>query len=315
MIATATALLAQASLWQRMMDTPLYHQALLGSVAIAIVCGVLSVFVVLKRMSFIGQGISHAAFGGVGVAVLVELALMLYWPDIASKMQSGGSMTLLRDAIVAAFCVATAVTIGFVSRRGMVAEDTAIGISLVAAMALGVILVDIRSQFQATASFESILFGNVFFISAADVWLAWILALIVLTLVMGMFKELAFFTFDEETAFVFGVRTNMIYYGLLVALGLAIVVAMKSLGVILASALLILPGASARLWSNRIGIVTLLSTIISIGGVAGGIVLAISLQTVPPGAVIVLTLTAFFVLSYLLRLIRQKFTRQGRRLN
>jgi zinc transport system permease protein len=303
-------MLALEGLWQRLVDTPLYHQAFAGSVAIALLCGVLSVFVVLKRMSFIGQGISHAAFGGVGVAVLVELLLVMRWPQLASGMDSSGAMSLLRDAIIAVFCVATAIGIGVISRRGKLAQDTAIGISLVAAMAVGVILVDIRSRYRATASFESILFGSIFFIARMDVWTAWILAIVVVALVLLLFKEMVFFAFDEETAAVFGVPTTMLYYGLLTCLGLAIVVAMKSLGVILASALLILPGASARFWSRRIGVVTFLSALISVGGLAGGLLLSIALRNVPPGAVIVLTLTGIFVLSYAVQAVRRAMARR-----
>ncbi|MFB3892080.1 MAG: metal ABC transporter permease [Phycisphaerae bacterium] len=303
-------ILAQAGLLERFLHNPLYQQSLAGGLGIAVLCGLLSVFVVLKRMSFIGQGISHAAFGGVGVAVLVEAMLSAYWPTLAAALGVNDSSSMLRDGIIALFCVAAAVLIGYLSRRGPVAEDTAIGICLVAAMALGVILLDIRSRYGTPpATFESILFGSIFFITPSDVWLAWILALLVCLAVVSLFKELVFFAFDEETAGAFGVRTGLLYYGLLVALGLSIVVALKSLGVILASALLILPGATARFWSNRIGVVTALSVIISAVGLAVGLALAVYLGTPPPGAVIVLTLTAFFVLSYVLYLIRRAAAR------
>ena len=81
-------------------------------------------------------------------------------------------------------------------------------------------------------------------------WVAWGVAVLVTALVAALFKELVFFTFDEEAATVFGVRTGALYYGLLACLGVAVVAAMRSLGVILATGLLILPGAIARCWSS-----------------------------------------------------------------
>lgn len=297
--------LAQAGLWERIADNILYQQALAGGMAIALLCGLLSVFVVLKRMSFIGQGISHAAFGGVGVALLAEVYIAMHWPHVTSSADWPQQAVLLRDAVVAVFCIATALVIGMISRRGKVAEDTAIGICLVAAMALGAVLLSAVAQHGTAPSFESILFGDIYFIGRVDVIVAWSLAIAVLALVAGLFKELVFMAFDEETAAVFGVRTRLLYYGLLVALGLAIVVAMKSLGVVLASALLVLPGAAARFWSNRVGWIVVTSTVFSVAGLVGGLLLVIWRRLImPPGAVIVLLLTGLFIVSYVVNGIR-----------
>jgi hypothetical protein len=118
-------MLAQ-TVWQRFWQYQFYQNALAGGVAIALLCSVLSVFVVLKRVAFAGQGISHAAFGGAGLALLLELFL----PPLR--------MPILRDAVIAAFCVITALVIGRIARQRRLGEDSAIGICLVAAMALGV---------------------------------------------------------------------------------------------------------------------------------------------------------------------------------
>ena len=247
-------------------------------------CGVLSVFVVLKRMAFIGQGISHAAFGGVGFALLVGV--------FASAVRG----PMARDVIIAAFCVATALVIGLIARRGRVAEDTAIGIILVAGMALGVLLLDIRSLGWAgyTPPVHDILFGDLLFLRTVEIAAVWVLAGVVCVMTVSFFKELVFFIFDEETAQAFGVRTGVLYYGLLVFLALAVVAAMRTLGVILASALLILPGASARRLSRRIGRIVMLSGFIGVAGVTGGFFLTILLQEVTFGAVIVFVLCGIF---------------------
>ncbi len=307
MIGGAVAI-ASTGLWQRFLDNPFYHNALAGGLAIALMCSVLSVFVVLKRMAFIGQGISHAAFGGVGVALLAGLIFQ------------GARPVLVRDGIIACFCVGAALIIGFLTRRGRLAEDTAIGIILVSAMALGVVLLDARGrlldwliatgrlqrgQIGYTPGFHDILFGNILFISRQEVILAWLMAAAVVAFVAGLFKELVFFAFDEEAARVFGVPTGALYYGLLVLLGLAVVVAMRSLGVILAAGLLVLPGASARLLSGRIGWVTVLSAVVGVAGLTVGLFLSIYLRFLSPGPVIVLTLAGIFALSYAARRLRR----------
>lgn len=300
--------------WQRLAENTFYHQALLGGLAIALLCSVLSVWVVLKRMAFIGEGIAHGAFGGVGVALLAGLAF--------ASMRS----ELARDAVICAFCVSGAIIIGALTRRGKLHEDTAIGIVLVAAMALGLLLIDLRAvwlqrlieagsvqreQIGYTPSFHDILFGNILFITRQQVIAAWILAGVIVLAVVAFFKELVFFTFDEETASVFGVRTNLLYYGLLICLGLAVVAAMRSLGVVMASALLILPGASARCWSNRIGWVTVLSAILGTTGLMAGLLLSIYLRHFSPGGVIVMTLCAIFLVSFLARHARRGRKREA----
>ena len=287
-----------------------FHWPLLGGAAIAMLSGLLSVLVLLKRMSFIGQGISHAAFGGVGLAFLGSLAAAAWGWGAADLWGS-----LFRDGIIALFCVLAAVAIGFITRRGRFAEDTSIGIVLVAAMALGVLLVDIRqhwldqllragqltrAEVGYTVGFHNILFGDILSLGPAETIAAWALAAIVILWMAALFKELVFFAFDEETATVFGVRTSLLYYGLLVLLGLAIVAALRGLGVILASALLVLPGASARSLSNRVGVVTFLSAAIAVLGLAGGFLLSLWLDYLTPGPVIVLTLCVLCAACYAL---------------
>ena len=301
------------SVWQRIAEYGFYGNAFLGGLAVSLTCSVLSAFVVLRRMAFIGQGVSHAAFGGVGAAMLAGVALASVRP------------TMARDVIVAAFCIATAVIIGYLSRKGKLSEDVAIGIALAAAMAIGVLLLDIRAgwleelartgrldrtELGYTPSFHDILFGNIYLITGTEVALAWILAAVVIGAMALTFKELVFAAFDEETATVFGVRTGLMYYGLLVALGLAIVAAMRTVGVVMVSALLVLPGASARYWSGRIGWVTIISAALGAVGLTGGLLLTVWLRhNLSPGAVIVLTMTAIFLVSYFVSAIRRRLKR------
>lgn len=309
--------LAADSLAARLLTDPTYLRVLVGTACIALVSGVLSVFVVLKRMAFIGQGISHAAFGGAGVALL----LGLYVPAVRPALG--------QDVIIAVFCVLTAVAIGHLSRRGRLTEDASIGICLAGAMALGMLLIDLRALLYGqllaggqlsrqevgySVDLGNLLFGDVLmsFGHWADVAVAGALAAGVVLAVLALYKELVFFAFDSEAATVFGVPGGVLYYGLLVALGLAVVAAMRTMGVILTSALLVLPGATARCGSRQIGWVFLASTLTAVGGALAGFYVAVWLSAwvdVSVGPVIVLTLFAIFVVAYLLRTWRDRADR------
>jgi zinc transport system permease protein len=277
-----------ASVWSRFLEYPFYHNALIAGVAVAVACAVLSVFIVYKRMAFIGQGVSHAAFGGVGAALLLQI----YLPAFETPY--------LRDTVIAVFCVGTGLLIGRFSRGRRVTEDSAIGICLVASMALGMLLLDLRKGLGYTPPFHSILFGSILQIPRAAVWVACAEAAIAVALVLAFFKELVFFTCDEEAAEVFGVRTGLIYYGLLVCIALTIVVAMRLLGVILCSALLILPGSIASLWSHHIRRVLLVAAVCAVACVTAGLFLSIAFQHLSTGPLIVLVLCGVFGVSWLL---------------
>lgn len=292
------------SLWERFAQFAFYQHALVAGLAIAIGCAVLSVFVVHRRMAFIGQGVTHAAFGGVGAALLLELLL----PALRHP--------LLRDAIVAVFCVATAILIGRIGRQRRVGSDSAIGIVLVVAMAVGVILLDLRTEWvrrmaasgelrevwQGYApSFHDILFGSILSVTRAEVWLAVAVTTVIVLWVMLNFRGLLFYAVDEEAATAFGLPTSYLHYGLLVALGLMIVVAMRLLGVILVSALLILPGVTAGLWSRRI--LRVMGGAVAIAAVSLVVGLAASMQirVLSTGPVIVVVLALIFLGSWLVR--------------
>jgi len=301
-------MLADGSVWQRLMEYQFYQNALLAGLAIALLCGVLSVFVVLRGMAFIGQGISHAAFGGAGLALL--LGLFIPW--------LGGPIA--RDVVVAVFCVATALLIGRIGRQKRVGHDSAIGICLVAAMAGGVVLLNIRTalyqraaaagrleDFSAgyTPSFHDLLFGNILSIPRLEVWLTVAVVIVLLAAVLAVYKELVFLSFDAEAAEAFGVPTWLVYYGLLAVLGITIVLAMRLLGVILASAMLILPGVAGGFWSRRVEVVTAASVLCAMVSVVLGLLLSMWIEVLSTGPVIVLTLCGVLAASYLAdRLVR-----------
>jgi zinc transport system permease protein len=262
----------------------LYWPSIVTGLAVAALCSLLSVLVVLKRMAFIGQGISHAAFGGIGVAGALGLVGAAMTPG-----QSAGQFF-----VVLAFCLAAGLLIGWLSDRGGTEADTAIGIVLVATMALGAILI-LRAR--TNVSLESFLFGDILAVSWADAAIGWAVAVGVLVTLWAVRRPLVFWAFDPTVARALGVSDRAMNVLLMILLSLATVTAMKLAGVVLATAMLVLPGALALRVSRRSGVVLVLAGVAALLGVLGGIVVSFELNW-PTGASIVCVLAGLFAVAW-----------------
>lgn len=266
----------------------LFWPPCIAAVALAALCAPLSVLVVLKRLAFIGQGISHAGFGGIGLAAVFGLA--------AADLSPMGSAA--QFAVVVAFCVAAALAVGALSGgrgSGQTQPDTAIGIILVASMALGAVLLKVYAP---RFNWESFLFGSLIGTGWPDAAVAAAVALVVVLSFWIIRRPLIFWAFDESGAESFGTRTGPVRLILLVLLALATVTAMKLAGVVLASALLVLPGAAATKLSDHLRPVFVASFIIAFIGVIGGLVLSFEYPKCSPGPAIVAILVTLFALSH-----------------
>ncbi|MGQ0629309.1 MAG: metal ABC transporter permease [Phycisphaerales bacterium] len=271
---------------------------LVAGLAIALMCSVLSVLVVVRRLGFIGQGISHSAFGGVGVAALLAAAGVIV---------PGGAAEF---GVIAIFCTGAALGMTFVGQgrredgRGAVSVDAAIGLFLVGSMAAGGLLVQ-GAQRVAQAngraadmrSWESILFGSILVNGPMDAWLGWGVALAVLGAAWWWRRPLLFQTLDDQTAEAFGVPTAMVRGLVTVLLAVAVVTSMKLAGVVLATALLVLPGATALKLTDRLGPCLTIAVATGMVGVLSGITLSLLLDW-QPGPCIVLVMTGEFALAW-----------------
>jgi ABC-type Mn2+/Zn2+ transport system permease subunit len=247
--------------------------ALIAGVMISVICGVISNFVVLKRLSFLGAGISHAAFGGVALGVLLEV----------DPLYTG-----------IAFTWALTMLIGYVSREGHLGEDTAIGIAYVAAMALGTIFLGFARSYNFDVF--GYLFGNILAVTDTDLIVTAVLGVAIL-LALGLFrKELVFLAFDEEMAQVVGLPVRFLYYLLLTIMALTVVIAIKVVGIVLVSALLVLPGATSLQLTKNIVPMVGLSILCGVVSTLSGLYLSYTLD-LASGATIVLTATLLFGVS------------------
>jgi zinc transport system permease protein len=257
------------------------QRALVAGILVAVLCAVFSVFVVLKRLSFIGVGISHSAFGGVALGFLLGLS-----PTLTAILFSG----------------AVALLIGFVNRRGRVHEDTAIGIFFSLTMALGIFLIGISKRYN--VDLFGYLFGNILAITRGDLLLVVVLVPVVLSFVFAIFKELLFISFDEEVARASGVPVNAIYYLFLLAMAVTIVIAIKLIGIVLVSALLVLPGATGRQLVKNYRGMMVYSVAVGVLCTVGGLLLSYYLN-LASGATIVLLSGLLFFLALLLARVRK----------
>jgi ABC-type Mn2+/Zn2+ transport system permease subunit len=251
------------------------QRALLAGTVIGVVCAVIGVYVVLKGMSFIGAGISHASFGGVALGFVL------------------GTNPVLTAVL---FCMATAWGIGLASRKTRIKEDSAVGIFFASTMALGVLLIGLMHGY--TVDLFGYLFGSILAVTREDLWITVGVGVGILAVVGVFFKELLFVTFDAEMAAVIGLPAGRIYFLLISLVALTVVISMKVVGVVLVSALLVTPAAAAYQLTEDFRRMMTLSVLLGLASTIGGLLLSYKIDTAS-GATIVLLSTCMFTVAAL----------------
>jgi ABC-type Mn2+/Zn2+ transport system permease subunit len=231
--------------------------------------------VVLRNMSYIGHGLSHAIFGGYAVAGLIGINLFLG---------------------AGAWGVLTALTIGAIVRRRPIGSDAAIGVVTTAAFAFGLAIVQLYGSPGRNA--DALLFGNVLGVTWADVWLIVGVSVAALIFIFVGYRQLLFTTFDAEVAQATGVRTNLVDGLLMVLLSATVLATMNVMGVTLIAANLVVPAVVARMLTDSFG--RMLGYAGVIGAVSGFVGMNASYHLdVASGPTIVLTAALFFILAFI----------------
>ena len=269
---------------QDLVEFDFWRRAVIGGVALAAACSMLSVFVVLRRMSFIGQGISHSAFGGVALGALL----------FAGMPHS----TLLIELTAFIFCACVAVGIAYAAGRGGIGEDSAIGVFFSFSMALGVIFLKQTTGYTQDA--YSFLFGSIVAISRTDLYVLLTMSSLTLLALFLFRRQLLYYCFDEEGATASGIRTGRLHLFLLLLLSVMIIAGVRMIGVILISAFLVFPGATAWLVARRFAGMVILSLTFGIIATLGGLCLGWTLDW-PAGAAIVVVQFALFAACWIIR--------------
>ena len=257
-------------------DLAFLPKALLIAVVAAVVCGVVGTYVVLRGMAFIGDAVAHAVFPGLAVAFVLSGNLVL-----------GGTVA----------GVATAVLVAVFAQNRRLKEDAVIGVFFVSAFALGIVVISRAPGYA--GSLQQFLFGSITGIPDRDVYVVSLTGLAILLAVFALHKELVAVTLDREMARAVGLRVFWLDIVLYVLVTLAVVISVQTIGNILVLALLVTPAATARLLTDRLGVMMLLAPLI--GGLSALVGLYVSWSwDLPVGGTIVLTLTAVFLTAWLL---------------
>lgn len=233
-------------------------------------CGLIGVYVVLRRMAYVGHGLSHAIFGGAAVSYVMSVNFYL-----------GAS----------AWGFASAMLINLAARKRKIGEDAAIGIVTTASFALGVALISRLNTF--TRSFDAALFGNILAVGDGDVLAILAVSAMAAAGVFVGYKHILFTTFDSETAGFYGVPTAWVDALFSLTLAAVIVVSLQTLGVTMIAAAIVIPPVAARLLTNDFNRMALLSTAIGASCGLGGLYASWHLDVASGPAVVLVSAGAF----------------------
>ncbi|MBA2382057.1 MAG: metal ABC transporter permease [Chloroflexi bacterium] len=251
-----------------------FRQGLFASVLVGALCGMLGVYIILRRMSYIGHGLSHSVFGGAVVGYVASINFYL----------AAGLWGFL-----------SALAINATARRRRIGADAAIGIITTASFAIGVALISKTRSF--TRNFEAALFGNILGVTPTDLIIVAVVTIAVAAFILLFYKPLLFMTFDVEVAPIYGVNIGVVDSLFALAMAATIVASINVVGVTLIAATLVIPSTTARLLTDSFGRMIVISTII--GAVAGVLGMYVSYWLdISSGATIVLLEAAGFLVVF-----------------
>ncbi len=248
------------------------QRAFVTALLVGVLCSGMGTYVVLRRLSFIGDGIAHASFAGIVIAYL------------------RGFDYYIGAGVVA---VITALGIGFVHRRGRVALDTAIGVLFTGAFALGIFLMS--RQHSYSIDLQSFLFGDILSVNQQDVLMIVALGILVAFVTALMYRALLYTSFDPVVAQASGINAPLVEYTLLVLLALTIIISLQAVGIVLVAALLVTPAAAAYQLTARFARMMALSAFFGALCAVGGLYLSYYLQSSSGATIVLLATVVFFV--------------------
>lgn len=249
------------------------QRAILSGIIVAVTSAVLGVFLVLRKLSLMGDGLAHVSFGAVALALMI------------------GQMTIW---VALPVVILSAIGIHKLQKRASVYGDAAIGLVAVTGLASGVLIASLSGG--NSVDLMSYLFGNILTISSIELIIVVLVAVIVLFLIAYYYRELFAVTFDQQYAQVSGVKVERINTMLMILTGLTVVLAIKVVGVLLVSALLIVPAVFALQLAKGFLQTLMLAIFFSIVSMMIGLLMSLALNW-PTGATIVLTNVGLFALT------------------
>jgi ABC-type Mn2+/Zn2+ transport system permease subunit len=262
-----------------------FRHGMVAATLAGALAGLIGIYVVLRRMSYIGHGLSHAILGGAVVGYVTNYSFYVtggIWGALSALMITG------------------------VSRSRKIGADAAIGIVTTASYAIGIALISRGHHF--TRNFEAAFFGNILGVTSTDIWVLLGVGAAVALAVFFLYKQLLFVTFDPEVAGSYGVPTGAVDIAFSLVLAAAIIATMRILGVTLIAAAIVTPAVVARLSSDSFGRMLMLSVVIGALSGFGGMYVSYY-GDIASGATITLFGAAVFAVVYLGGMVRHRFRR------
>lgn len=258
------------------------RHAFYAAVLVGIACGIVGTYVVTKKIVFISGGISHTAFGGIGLGFLLGINPII---------------------MALPFSILSALSIGILRKRTRVSEDSAIGILWTLGMSLGILFIFLSPGYA--PDLFGYLFGSILTVTLTDLIIMIILDCIIITVTILLFKELQALSFDEEFSIVVGMPTNMLYAIMLCLIALSTVVLIRLVGIILIIALLTFPATIVKQFTSTMRSIMIFTTVLAVVLSVVGLFLSYLLD-LPSGATIVLVCGVCFGLSVVVQQIRNR---------
>ena len=241
------------------------QKALVAGIAVALICSFMGTFLVLRRYSLFGDGIAHVAFGGISVGLF--LGVFPLWTAFIVSIFGGLGLQKLRQST-------------------KISGDAAVAVVLVSGLAVGVILVSSSGGFS--VDLFSFLFGSILLISNEDTMMILAISAGIITTLVILQKQFLHLTFNEEQAKLVGLRTTLLNYAFVVLASITVVTSMRLVGILLISALIVIPNITAMMFGKGFKKTVCISMSISVISVVSGILLSYSFNLAASGTIVII---------------------------
>jgi zinc transport system permease protein len=248
------------------------QRALVSGIAIALLCSVVGLFLVLRRYSLFGDAIAHTSFGGIAVGLLMGIYPM--WTAYIVSLIS-------------------ALVITRIKQKFDISGEASVAVLLSSGIAVGLILISLSGGFN--VDILSFLFGSILLVSVEDTVLILSLTGIILIIILLLYRELIYSTFNEEQAKVSGIPVEKINYLIVFIAGVTVVTSIQLVGLLLISALFVIPNVTAIMYGRSFKQTAILSITFAISSVVCGIIISYVFNITPSGAIVMLSISIFAI--------------------
>lgn len=250
------------------------QRALVTGIAIAVICSVVGIFLVLRRQSLFGDALSHMAFGGIAVGLIGNVYPL--WVAFGVSVLGALGVTKLRQST-------------------KIPPDAAVAVLLSSGLALGVVLVSL-DEGSLSVDLFSFLFGSILLVSNEDIVTILLIAAGVLAATAVLYRKLLYISFDEEQARVSGLQVSKLSYLFIVIASITVIASIRLVGILLISSLIVIPSISAMMLGKGFKKTMLISISISVFSVVTGIIVSYAINAAPGGTIVLITIAVFLAI-------------------